>query len=400
MREQGHSATLAGNPWWAEKVREAGVDFLPAGPRQTPDMLFSHPEVFSRKRIGLDSLVALMERGIGPALEAMAETLLEAAPGYDALVAHHFVFAAQVPAEVAGMPWASVSLAPSVVPSRYGLPAAFGCRASKTFLGQILNQMSWSVGRRLAASVVDPWVNRMRARHGLPPQRDAMFTGVSPVLNLQLYSRHFAAKPPDWGAGRPVCGFSFYDGPGSYDAPEELKCFLAAGAKPWLFTLGSTLVTDPREFYSMAVEAVRGTERRAVLLTGYPRNRPPELPPNVMAIDSAPYSWIMPRCSVVAHQGGIGTSAQAMRAGLPMLVVPRAFDQPNNGARLAELGIAQVLRADRLSARRIYQAMESLAGDARTHAAARQIASGIAEEDGPGTALRHLAALVNNNAAS
>jgi UDP:flavonoid glycosyltransferase YjiC (YdhE family) len=91
----------------------------------------------------------------------------------------------------------------------------------------------------------------------------------------------------------------------------------------------------PGDFFRESAEAARRLGRRAVLLTGRdPRNQPVgELPAGVIAVPYAPHAAVFPRAAVVVHQGGIGTTGEAMRAGRPMLVVPYSHDQPDHAAR-------------------------------------------------------------------
>jgi UDP:flavonoid glycosyltransferase YjiC (YdhE family) len=123
-----------------------------------------------------------------------------------------------------------------------------------------------------------------------------------------------------------------------------LEEFLASGEPPIVFTLGSSAVMKAGDFYSESAEAAKLLRKRAILLVGRdPRNLPENLPAGVIAVEYAAFSTLLPRSSVVVHQGGVGTTAQAMRAGRPMLVVPFGFDQPDNAARVERLGISRTL---------------------------------------------------------
>ncbi|MDO5635614.1 MAG: hypothetical protein Q4G34_12225, partial [Micrococcus sp.] len=42
---------------------------------------------------------------------------------------------------------------------------------------------------------------------------------------------------------------------------------------------------------------------------------------------------------VIVHHGGAGTTAQALRSGVPQVVVPFTLDQPFFGRRVAEIGV-------------------------------------------------------------
>jgi len=96
-----------------------------------------------------------------------------------------------------------------------------------------------------------------------------------------------------------------------------------------------------------------------------------DLPPSILAVPYAAYSRIFPRAAAIVHQGGIGTTGQALAAGRPTLVVPFSHDQPDNAARLVRLGVASTLRRDRYTAQRAAGALrELLAGSAAERAAA------------------------------
>ena len=75
------------------------------------------------------------------------------------------------------------------------------------------------------------------------------------------------------------------------------------------------------------------------------------MPQSVIAVPYAPHAAIFPRASVVVHQGGIGTTGEAMRAGRPMLVVPYSHDQPDHAARLKRLGVARNIPRERYNSK-------------------------------------------------
>ncbi len=140
-----------------------------------------------------------------------------------------------------------------------------------------------------------------------------------------------------------VAGFTFYDGTqGGAELTPELKQFLDAGEPPIVFTLGSAAVMTPGSFYQESIQAAKLLNRRAVLLIG--KNAPPEnLPDDILAVSYAPYSQIFPYACAIVHQGGIGTTAQALRAGRPTLVMPYSHDQPDNAARVERLGTSRTI---------------------------------------------------------
>lgn len=82
------------------------------------------------------------------------------------------------------------------------------------------------------------------------------------------------------------------------------------------------------------------------------------------------------------QQCGIGTRAQALRAGRPMLAVPFADDQPDNAWRATRLGVARTIPAQRYSARRAERALRHVLDDPAYMARAQAVGAQVREEDG------------------
>jgi UDP:flavonoid glycosyltransferase YjiC (YdhE family) len=131
-----------------------------------------------------------------------------------------------------------------------------------------------------------------------------------------------------------------------------------------------------------------------VLLVGNdPRNRPNDRSKNLCVAEYAPYSKLFPRASVVIHQGGVGTTAQALQAGKPMLVMPYSHDQPDNARRAARLGVARVIRRPQYTAELAAKRINGLLKSNRIRQRAAEIGEQLRREDGLKTACDALEAL-------
>jgi rhamnosyltransferase subunit B len=122
--------------------------------------------------------------------------------------------------------------------------------------------------------------------------------------------------------------------------------------------------------------------RRAILLVKNPRALPPELPEGVVACDYAPFSLLFPRAAAIVHHGGIGTTGQAMRSGRPSLVMPCAWDQPDNAERAARLGIARTIARNRYKPKRVAAELRLLLEDPAYSQRAAEIAPKLRQEEG------------------
>ena len=148
-------------------------------------------------------------------------------------------------------------------------------------------------------------------------------------MGLALFS-HWLAKPQlDWPSQSLQTGFVYFDENEPHNAADpRLTTFLASGDPPIVFTQGSTAVHNPGDFYQVAAEAATRLGRRAILIGAPPNSSSSSN--HLLTVTYAPYSHVFPHAAVNVHQGGSGTTGQAMRAGRPQLIVPYGWDQPDN----------------------------------------------------------------------
>jgi UDP:flavonoid glycosyltransferase YjiC (YdhE family) len=156
--------------------------------------------------------------------------------------------------------------------------------------------------------------------------------------------------------------------------------FCEGGSPPIAFTLG-TGMTHAAGFFRNAVAACEAFGARGLLLSRYPDVIPAGLPSGVRHCAFAPFRQLLPLCGALVHHGGVGTTAAALEAGCPQLILPLAWDQPDNAARVAELGAGLVLGPRRRSSGQLSDALARLmAPDFGERC--RAIASRAAGEDG------------------
>ena len=107
----------------------------------------------------------------------------------------------------------------------------------------------------------------------------------------------------------------------------------------------------------------------------------------------APYSALFPRAELVVHQGGVGTTAQCLRAGRPMLIMPYSHDQPDNARRMRRMGVARVIQRTSYKPWRVARRLRTMLADPEFEARARSVAEEVGREDGVKSACDALEAL-------
>jgi rhamnosyltransferase subunit B len=384
LRARGHVPIVTSCPYYEPLVEREGFAFRPLRPDVRPDDTALIQYVMDPRR-GSEVIIRQL---VVPALRDSFDDIAAAADGADLVLSHPITFAAPLVAEQRGLPWMASVLAPLSFFSLHDFPALpnapqiVGLTRLTPWAGRAL----MALARRITAPWLAPVV-AMRAELGLPSTGDPLYEGqFSPYGNLALFSARFGAAQPDWPARTTVTGFPFFNR--AIRMPPALEAFLDGGPPPVVFTLGSAAVNTAGTFYQESAAAVAALGSRAVLLVGpQPRNVPAALPPTVMAVESAPHDQLFPRAAVVVHQGGVGTTGQAIRGGRPQLVVPFAHDQPDNAVRVARLGLGRVLYPARYSASRVTRELRALLDDRETASRAEALAGQVRAEGGAATAV-------------
>ena len=383
---RGHRPLLATHGFYRERVEAAGIEFHAV----RPDLAdFGDPAVTMRRAIASPRATEFVVRGLVlPHARASHEDLLAACDGADALVGHVLTVAAPLVAEERGLPRIHAVLQPLALFSAHDPPVLSAAPVARWAprLGPALWRALWALARTRKQAVV-PRVRRdARGTRPAARARAPIFDGFSPLLNLALFSPVLAAPQPDWPPRTVATGFAFWDRDEAGEGmPAALRDFLDAGSAPIVFTLGSSAVWAAGTFYREAVKAAGLVGRRAVLLTG-PEAAAGRLLRDVMAVPYAPHSGLFARAAAIVHQGGIGTTGQALRAGRPMLIVPFGHDQPDNAARCARLGVARVVQRRGLWAGRLAGSLDALLGDPVLRERAEQIGAQVRGERGAGAA--------------
>ncbi len=177
--------------------------------------------------------------------------------------------------------------------------------------------------------------------------------------------------------------------------PEELNKFLESGEPRIVFTLGSAAAMDARDFFEESAKAAKMLNRRAVLLYGMLNEQPKVVESgkwkveseerkntDIVAFDYAPYSLVFPKAVCVVHQGGVGTTAQVLRAGVPHLIMPYAHDQPDNAARCARIGVARTISREKYTAETAAKQLSELLGNLSYKANAEEAKRVVIVENG------------------
>ncbi|MEM7693937.1 MAG: nucleotide disphospho-sugar-binding domain-containing protein [Pseudomonadota bacterium] len=343
LAADGAAVVVATHEAHRAAVEGSGLTFAPMRPDRPHDPAF-HERFMDRRR----GAKFVYTDFLSPAIADSDKDLMAATEGADILVSVTLALAAPLVAARRKLPWLSAAFQPAMLYSARDPSKIPGLPLHPRLPG--FNRWLLEKARVATADWVAPLIAHRRAEGlGDYPDHPAFLGQHSAGGVLALYSPLFAPVPADAPPRTVQTGQVLQTGGPA--CPPDVARFLDAGPPPIVFTLGSASAHAARRFFIHSVRHARSLGARALCLVGRRENLSGLMrSADVFAATSAPYHAVFPRAQAVVHQGGIGTIALGVSAGVPMLLTPFAHDQIDNAARAARAGLAHTMPLSRYPA--------------------------------------------------
>lgn len=388
LRRRGHEAMLITNDHFRPLAEQAGLEFAPLGTDEQFREMIKDPDLWHPWR----AFEAVFVRGVLPILEATYRAVeANYVPGQTVAVASCLAMGARIAQEVLGIPTASAHTAPSILRTLYDNPKLPMLFMPKWF-PKWLKRALWEGGDKYVLDPkLAPAINELRRKvGGLEPVSGIInLWWHSPQLVLGLWPDWYGPVQPDWPANTHPVGFPLYDEDEITPLSDELDAWLRADEPPIAFTPGSAMVHG-EQFFAESAAACARLNRRGLLLTRHAEQVPRKLPPGVRYEPYAPFGALLPRCAAAVHHGGIGSTAQALRAGCPQLIMPMAHDQFDNAERITRLGVGRWLKRRAYTAPRVARSLHALLDEPEVKQACRTVSQKFANTNPIQAACEHL----------
>jgi len=384
LQKTGHTVKLAAPHRFTAFVEGHGVSFIP---------LAGDPEIISQRLNDAGANPIRMIRAMSDYLFSIAEQVARrafAACDDADLIVHSFAFTTggHSLARKLCIPDISVQAFPAFAPTRE-LPSVATPNLPPGILGYffhwLFTQIFWHGGnlgfRRLRRA--DPDFFDLDLYWPFTPDDSRLTTPL-----LLACSPTVIPRPDDWSSPHiHIPGYFFLESKDAYQPTVELDDFLADGEPPVCVTFGSMINRDTKRIYHSVFDALSTTKNRAVILSGWSDIQNLGLPENVLVLKSVPHDWLLPRCKLVVHHGGAGTTAAGLRSGIPNIVVSFAADQPFWGARVHAIGAGpRPIPVKKLTAKKLVAALVKADEDAIRNGA-QAVGRKIRAEDGVGVSV-------------
>lgn len=346
---RGHRVTFLHHPDAAPLVEAEGAGFEAIGRNAPPVAGWTGPMARIRGLLGLGGVMDGMIRFTDMFCREAPEALRRI--GADAMIVDQMEAGGGLVAEHLGLPFASVAV---TVPINRepGIPPPYvGWRFDPGEKGLRRNRGGWRVSDFLMRAVGDS-IDRNAVRLGLPTRR-RLDDCLSPRLQISQmvpgldFPRE--ALPPHFHYIGPFLGRAA----GGFELP-------AGDDRPLVYCTLGTLQGSRAAIFRKVARACAELDLRLLITQGnLGRLKPGDLPGDPLIYDWVPQEAVLPHADLVVCHGGMNTVLEPLAAGLPLVVMPLAFEQSAIAARLDRAGVARVV-SPRSSVRRVAGAIAEI----------------------------------------
>lgn len=316
-------------------------------------------------------------------LESFATDSWKACQDSDAIIFSSIAVTGYSVAEKLGIPSCWAPLQPMSRTSSF--PSVIS--SSSKYNNRMLNWLSHIIEEQTTWQPSRDFINHWRKDFlDLEPYP---FTGPFALLEkkhypiIYGYSPTVLPKPPDWGDWIHISGYWFLDHPNNWQPPATLVDFIKAGKPPIYIGFGSMNNREAERMTQVVVDAIVSTNERAVMTTGWGSLADVNLPDTIYKIDAIPHDWLFPQMTAAVHHGGAGTTAAALRAGIPNIIIPHMMDQSFWGQRVFELGVGtRPIHRKNITAELLADSIQVVLKDKDVRQRAAALGEQIGAEDG------------------
>jgi UDP:flavonoid glycosyltransferase YjiC (YdhE family) len=338
LRAAGNDVRIAAASNFEQFIRSYGLEYARLEGNFRELMETDTMQRFMAKRNPLDAYRE-MTAGLQHILECFAADSWEACQDSDAIIFSSIAVTGYSVAEKLGIPSCWAPLQPMSRTSSFSSAIS----SSGNYHNGMLNWLSHIIEEQTTWQPIRNFINHWRRDFlGLEPYP---FSGPFALLEkkhypiIYGYSPTVLPAPPDWGDWIHISGYWFLDCPNNWQPPTTLVDFIKAGKPPIYIGFGSMNNREAEKITQIMVDAIVSANERAVIATGWGSLADVNLPDTIYKIDVIPHDWLFPQMAAAVHHGGAGTTAAALRAGIPNIIIPHIMDQSFWGQRVFELGV-------------------------------------------------------------
>jgi len=315
LMKNGHEVVICAPSENEQLVRSYDCQFIAFGP-EIKKAIKDNPEK-QKSGVAIRITPSQGKKIFGDQINLLPDII----KGVDLVLAAGIVMGVQTAADILKIPYRLVAYYPIILGTTKHDP--------------LKNRLMFGFGRAIINLFMKGFINKLRAKYGLPPIKDTWkhWMGDNVIL----------ACDSELNKGREGTAFAYTQTgfmllPSKTELPDHVDAFINSGKPPVYIGFGSNPITTP-EKYNRIFEKVRDiTNQRLIISKGW-AEFPERNARDILYVDELPFELLFPRLSVIVYHGGTGTMAAASRSGVPQAAFPFMGDQFDNRAQIIKLGL-------------------------------------------------------------
>jgi len=274
----------------------------------------------------------------------------------------------------------------------YRLVAYYPILLGTTKDDPLKNRMMFGFGRKIMNLMMKGYMNKARAKYGLPPIKDIweqwMGTNVIIACDKEL-------NPAREGVSFAFTQTGFMLLPSKIELPDKVKDFLSSGKPPVYIGFGSNPITKPEKYAAMFEKVRDMTGQRLIISKGW-ADLPVSDARDIIFADEIPFDLLFPKLAAVVYHGGTGTMAALARAGIPQAAFPFMGDQFDNRRQIVKLGLGpDTCDFKEISAGAISSAITECISNETYRKNAEDLAQKLRNSDGVALTVQYIETIMN-----
>jgi vancomycin aglycone glucosyltransferase len=315
LKKKGHEVVICAPPENEELVTRNNCPFVAFGP-EIKKAIREKPE----KQKGGVAVKISPSQGKKYILDQINQ-LPDKIKGVDLVLAAGIVMGVQTAADILKVPYRLVAFYPIILGTTRDDP--------------FKSRMMFGFGRKMMNLMMKGYINKERAKFGLPPIKD--------IWDHWMGENVIIACDKELNAARDGVAFAFTQTgfmllPPEKVLPENVENFINSGNPPVYIGFGSNPISSPEKYSAMFEQVRNSTGQRLIVSKGWA-----ELPESnlqdILFVDELPFELLFPKLAAVVYHGGTGTMAAVARVGIPQAAFPFMGDQFSNQKQIVKLGL-------------------------------------------------------------
>ncbi len=382
LRRRGHRVRFATIPHYQPEIEAAGVEFYPLCPNwEQPDLAYWMGRL-NKLRNPVHQLreIYVGARAYIPEMIARMDAIM---PETDLLVSSYLFPMNRGIADRHGVPFATLAFAPHVIPSPDYAPENL---PSPRWLGtctrRAWNRWLWKTANAVVDRTINASVADALRRAALPKVRH-FFSRPAELVLVTVPETIFRVPGAEIESRFHYTGYLRWQAAENAALEDEVRAFVAdaPGGKVPIITFGSMVYDNAGTWMERFIRAwPRG--RKVVIQRGWAQFPQFGDAEHIKVVGKVSHDRLFHYASAVAHHGGAGTTASALHAGVPQVIVPHIGDQFYFGAQMERIGVGLRLKKA-VWPEQLHLTFDRLLADPNRVSNAGRIAAELRVENGP-----------------